>query len=360
MVRFIHLSDVHLGRQPDIDKVWSEQRAGEIETAFESVINICNMREIDLLLIAGDLFDAPPTVKLLDRLNALFSRLQKTRTVIISGANDYIAPDSEAFGYRFNANAVLLPPGKPSRVYFEDLNVCVTGMSYGSPTCSKRVLERLEPGRVDAYNILLGYGGDREHMPFSKDVILEKGFNYVALGGKHKPTYVVRNRMAFSGSLEPLGPKELGKHGYIYGEVSGNGVNHIAFINAAQRLYVELPVQLTPELSSSDIRRLVEQKLIGAGPQNIYHILLEGFIGSEVEINLSELIRRYNVSELTDHTAYSYDLMELSAENEGNILAELMGELSREDSLVREDIRERAKRYALIAMLNSEKIKHVS
>lgn len=50
----------------------------------------------------------------------------------------------------------------------------------------------MRPGKPDAYNILLGHGGDMEHMPFSKEHVAKLGFQYVALGHMHKPAHILK------------------------------------------------------------------------------------------------------------------------------------------------------------------------
>jgi len=329
--RFIHIADVHMGAKPDPGRVWSEKRQGELEKAFDNIINICNMREIDLLLIAGDLYDAPPTYQELKKLDAKLSRMHRTQTVIVAGASDHIGEDAAARSFEFRSNTV----------------------SYARPEYTERLLERMEPGRVDAYNILLGYGGDKTHMPFSKDTLLEKGFNYIALGRRHQPTYVVKNRMAFAGSPEPLSPKEIGKHGYIYGEVSDLGENHIVFVSASLRNYIDKTYEITPEFTASGIRSMVEQDIIDTGSQHIYSLTLNGQTSGSVEINLSELVRRFNINEVTDNTSYSYDTEELMRENRDNLAYDLFERLSDEESPVKEDTRERAKMYGLTALFAS-------
>ena len=353
MFRFIHIADVHMGARPDPGKVWSDSRMTELEKSFDSVINICNMRQIDLLLIAGDLYDAPPTLRELRLLDAKLSRLHHTETVICAGSSDYIGPDAPARNYEFNSNTVLLPPGKPGRVFIEDINVCVTGMSYEKPEYTERLLERMEPGRVDAYNILLGSGGDKLHMPFSRNALLEKGYNYIALGRRHQPTYVVKNRMAFAGSLEPLSERETGKHGFIFGEVNDQGENHIVFVSASMRSYINKTYELTPDNTAAEIRALVERDILETGSQNIYKLLLKGKINGNVEINLSELVRRFRILDVEDQTSFSYDVEELTKENNENLIRELLDRLSDEDSPLEEKTRERAKEYGMAALLAS-------
>ena len=59
-VNFIHIADTHLGMQPDPGKHWSKKRAEELWDTFRTVIQICNEKLVDLLLISGDLFHHRP------------------------------------------------------------------------------------------------------------------------------------------------------------------------------------------------------------------------------------------------------------------------------------------------------------
>lgn len=56
MIRFIHLSDVHLGAVPDRGCPWSHEREEEIWETFRRVIVGIRKNPVDLLFIAGDLF----------------------------------------------------------------------------------------------------------------------------------------------------------------------------------------------------------------------------------------------------------------------------------------------------------------
>ncbi len=60
MIRFIHLSDVHLGAVPDRGCPWSHEREEEIWETFRRVIVGIRKNPVDLLFIAGDLFHRQP------------------------------------------------------------------------------------------------------------------------------------------------------------------------------------------------------------------------------------------------------------------------------------------------------------
>ena len=130
-MRFIHIADVHLGAVPDKDKSWSKERADEIESTFDRLLAVAEERKVDLLLIAGDLFHAQPSLQDLKSLDYKLSKLTNTRTIMIAGNHDYISKGSPAESYEFTSNTVLMPADTFSNAYLDDINVCVTGFSFG-------------------------------------------------------------------------------------------------------------------------------------------------------------------------------------------------------------------------------------
>ena len=55
-MNFIQIADVHLGAAPEAGRRDGGQREREIWDSFYRVIDICEEKQIDLLLIAVDLF----------------------------------------------------------------------------------------------------------------------------------------------------------------------------------------------------------------------------------------------------------------------------------------------------------------
>ncbi|MFR9099839.1 MAG: metallophosphoesterase family protein [Anaerostipes hadrus] len=76
--------------------IWKDQRTRDQET-FQRVIDHANKQQVDLLLIAGDLFDQPPTQQELREVDYLLSRLNHTRTVLIAGNHDHLEPHDVFF-----------------------------------------------------------------------------------------------------------------------------------------------------------------------------------------------------------------------------------------------------------------------
>jgi len=86
MVRFAHISDVHLGG-------WKQQPLQDLNfQSFKNAIDICIKKKLDFVLIAGDLFDsAYPGIEVLKETFAEFKRLKESQIpcFIIAGSHDY-------------------------------------------------------------------------------------------------------------------------------------------------------------------------------------------------------------------------------------------------------------------------------
>jgi len=86
MVRFAHISDVHLGG-------WKQNELQELNFAsFEQAVEKCINSKLDFILISGDLFDsAYPPIEILKRTFAEFKKLKDSKIpcYIIAGSHDY-------------------------------------------------------------------------------------------------------------------------------------------------------------------------------------------------------------------------------------------------------------------------------
>lgn len=86
MVRFAHISDVHLGG-------WKQQPLQDLNLqSFKRVIDKCIESKLEFVLIVGDLFDsAYPSIEILKETFAEFRRLKEAKIpcFIIAGSHDY-------------------------------------------------------------------------------------------------------------------------------------------------------------------------------------------------------------------------------------------------------------------------------
>ncbi len=337
-MKFVHISDVYLGAQPDPGREWSETRKKELYESFDRIVKICVEEKAGLLMIAGNLFCDQPTVEDLADIDERLLKLDKTRTVILCGSRDYMGPDSAYRNFVFKSKTVVLPGGKTSNAYLKGINTCVTGFSYEKPEYKEAVIDEISPGREDAINILLACGGDQMHMPFDRKKLARKGFDYVALGGSLKPAHILKDRMAYSGSLEPLSHKDTGRHGYILGEVEDGKVS-IKWVPCNKRSYVNLSIDVSSGISDEGLRDAIVERVRKLGFDNIYTITYTGLVDARPDINLKKISERYNIYEVIDKTVLRGDIENAAAQHSGDLVGAFCranAELSDVDDVTKE------------------------
>ena len=358
-MEFIHIADVHLGMAPDAGFPWSEVREKEIWDTFEKVIMEIRRRKTDLLLIAGDLFHRQPLARELKEVGYLFEQIPDTRVVLIAGNHDYLKRDSNYLKYKWPSNVTGLFGASCQVCYLEDINTYVYGMSYTGREITEPVYNQNFPGgsrnlereHEGANHILLAHGGDEKHIPIQFRQLGETDFNYIALGHIHKPQILIENKMAYSGSLEPLDKNHTGAHGFIRGTIH-NGVTKIQFEPFASRNYVKLPVQVTPDTTVLSLRRQITQTLTQTGKNNIYQILLEGQREADTDFLSGHIEDLGNIVEICDRTEPEYDFMELQKQYSGTVLGEYISRFT-EGNIPLDPVREKALYLGVQALLEA-------
>lgn len=314
-MKFIHIADVHWGARPEKNSSFGIMRENEIKETFQKVIAYANKHQTDVLLIAGDLFDKRPTKQELREVDYLLSELINTKTVVIAGNHDHLSLQDEFYQYRWNSEVYLLDGREKNYIHFKDLDTTIYGISYWSNQISEPVYDKMKPKDLDAFSILLAHGGDESHIPINKDILKWSGFDYIALGHIHKPEIIFEDLMAYAGSLEPLDHTETGSHGFIEGEISEEK-QQIEFIPFAKRMYTQVEVTITEEMSAPEIKDRVQTELSYRGKENIYEVILTGSIDPEIELDFDDIKEDYLISDLVYDTKSRWDYDQLSEEND--------------------------------------------
>jgi exonuclease SbcD len=193
-LRILHTADVHLESDIFISGARAEQIRQDLRKAFAAVIELANHRQVDLLLIAGDLFDSN---RVTDGGMA-FARDQIARAqmpvVLIPGNHD--AHDENSVYLSFarggipeNLSLILDPQGQTFE--FHRLQARVWGRAMREHSAAYRPLRGLPAPANGWWNIALAHGLFTEDddglrsSPISAAEIADSGYDYVALGHVH-------------------------------------------------------------------------------------------------------------------------------------------------------------------------------
>lgn len=319
-MKFFHISDVHLGAMPDQGFPWSEMRRREIWKSFRDLIQKASEKQIDLLLIAGDLFHRQPLMREIKEIQSLFSLIPQTKVVLIAGEHDYLRPDSCYLKFQWSPNVFLMNTKECSGVYFPDLNTEVYGLSYYEKEITEPLYDGISPQNNGCFHILLAHGGDETHIPIDRKMLAKSGFDYVAMGHLHKSQTVADRQAYYSGALEPLGKSDLGPHGYIEGDVDEYGRLRIRFVPWAKREYLILSVTSTEKFTDQDLQNQVTEAINKRGRQHFYRILIDGVRDPAVRFDLEGCRKLGNVAEILDRTTPVYNFRKLLLQNGNNLI----------------------------------------
>lgn len=318
-MKFIHIADVHLGASPDAGSAYSSTRAEELWESLSAVLDVCEEEEVDLLLIAGDLFHRQPLLRELKELDFLFSKLTFTQVVFIVGNHDYMKPDSYYRNYEWSPNVHGLLSQEMDHILFERMDTCVYGFSYYSREILEARYDNAKAQKLAGHEILLAHGGDSKHIPITERNLRQLGYDYIALGHIHKPQKLSQDTIVYAGALEPIDKNDTGGHGYVMGEITEEGTK-IEFITSAKREYKHLEIPVEEKMTNGALKEVVDVLLQKEGAENLYKLMLMGYRDPDIVFDVEGLEEIGNVLEVVDNTKPSFDFDVLYQENKGNIL----------------------------------------
>ena len=350
-MKFIHIADLHLGAEPDAGRAYSQNRSQELWETLQSVLEVCEEEQTDLLLIAGDIFHGQPLRRELKELNYYFAELTHTKVVLIAGNHDYIRKDSYYRTFQWNENVIPLFGRELEYVEFPELRTAVYGLSYYSREIREPLYESAFAGGIQEYEILLAHGGDEKHCPFRVKKLEESGFDYIALGHIHKPQILIRDNAAYAGALEPVDRNDLGDHGYIEGHLE-NGRLKTNFVPFACRSYEQILLMLREDSTQASLEDMLKADLANKGRMNIYRIVIQGTRAPELLL-LPERLKSFGyVTEVLDESKPSYDLEALQKKYSGTLIGDYISYFLEKD---RNAVEEKALYYGLQALLETSR-----
>ena len=225
MLRLLHTADVHLGaRHADLGDRAATQRERQF-AAFVATIDLALGEKVDLVLIAGDLFDSNVQPKRsVERAASQLQRLvdARIRLVIAPGTHDvydrasiYRAYDLAAMAGAVGSDLVtVLDPDHPD-VHLKSLDVVVHGRCFATKRAPHSPLEGLDTSKDDRatwhvglLHAALAIEGktDGDEVVITTEEIAATHLDYLALGHWHSMTKgkAGRTTYAYSGAPEPI------------------------------------------------------------------------------------------------------------------------------------------------------------
>lgn len=228
-LRILHTADIHLGLdqfQPVADSDLNTQLDDLHYSIFSGVIDKALELEVDLFLIAGDLFDSNRIPDFtVEFAIAELARLQ-CPAIILPGNHDCYDDTSVYSRFDFShalKNLKVISDPKGETLEYPEMDTAIWGCALIEHDMKNRPLAGLPINKDARWQIGLGHGfffndgvtPERSSPIFASD-IKSSGVNYVALGHCHVFTDVSQGDVAafYSGApISSWGP--TGRDGYV-------------------------------------------------------------------------------------------------------------------------------------------------
>lgn len=357
MIRWIHGADFHLDapfRALPPDK--AARRRREQRELLERLGALAQDRQVDLVLLSGDLLDGENTYyETAQTLSRVLGRM-RARVFISPGNHDPYTARSLYASMTWPGNVHIFRNPAVEAVELPELGCVVYGSAFIGPTREDGPLNGFSAPADGRLHLMCVHGDVSgkagRYGPIDPREIGESRLSYLALGHIHArrgPEKLGSTVWAYPGCPEGRGFDETGVKGVLYGEAQGESLR-MAFVPLCLRRYEILKVDASADFASA---------LPAHAEQDIYRIILTGESGLE-GLNLKPLeeiaARFFYSAELRDETRVARNLWGRAGEDTlaGLFLRRMAAR--RDESMEKEDsaLVEQAVRFAMAALENGE------
>ena len=328
-IRLMHVADVHLGSEVATVPEKQEARKKELLRTFRRITQLCKEEKMDLLLIAGDLFEGANVDPQITASVKTYLAEVPARVFISPGNHDYVAMDSPYAEEDWPDNVTIFR-GKMERVVLEDLKTAVYGAGFESTYVRKSLFDKALPVDKKYLNLCVVHGDlvsenqGSDYHGITPSVLSGSGMDYVALGHIHLRSPIEKagsTWYAYPGCPEGRGFDELGEKGVYMGTISKEKMD-LQFRPLSQRMYLIEEMDLSEVQNEIEAEKkilaLLKERYGESYEKHFYRIRVKGTMNRDqtipwknVELALKEEL--YFVK-LVDETRMAVDYEEMARE----------------------------------------------
>lgn len=353
-MKLLHFADCHLDSPfSGISSAEGDVRRAELRESFVSAIELAKERNVDIILISGDIFDRPFCTA--STKGAVFEALAAAgRPVVISPGNHDPYVKGCAYADRsLPENVFVFSSEELGRFDFDDLGVSVFGYAFTSGSYDRDPLADGVPLSDTNLNILCAHSdmrsGFSKYAPMTPSEISRAGFVYAALGHVHNPPAPQRIgscTIAYSGFLQGRSFDELGEGGAYLVDIDREtlAVSTERVILSKLRYEIERLDITGCERDTeviSKITKLIAER--GWGKNTALRVILEGaipsaYVPSQKKIAAAGALSVLPLLEIKDDTSPLLDLeyLEKDITVRGEFYRALKSQLTSDDPAERE------------------------
>ncbi|VDG98822.1 exonuclease subunit SbcD [Lysinibacillus sphaericus] len=259
MIRFLHTADLHLDSPFKGITDMPISRLTELRestfAAYEKLIQYAEKSNPDFVLIVGDIYDGEDrSLRAQMRFVKGLERLQQASIpVFISyGNHDHLGGRWTRFEIPDNVT-VFGPEVETSELIVRGQRIRIHGFSYKERHIKEAMIGHYpkanrELGTIDIGMLHGSIAGEETHAvyaPFTKEALIEKGYQYWALGHIHK-RQLLHNEppIVYPGNLQGRHRNEQGVKGFYEVELEEN-VASLTFVPTSVLVFDEIEIDCT-------------------------------------------------------------------------------------------------------------------
>jgi len=319
-VKIIHCSDLHLDSklETNLTTVQALQRNHEILHTFSRMVKFAVEKGVDVILIAGDLFDTERTRGI--TTDFILDTIASAPTIdflYLRGNHD---ESKQAFAGRSLPGN--LKTFTETWTYFQYNSIVIAGIEINQENYEK--LYQSLTLQQDYVNFVVMHGQEstKPGIGFICTPLLQgKNIDYLALGHIHsykEERLDRRGIYCYSGCFEGRGFDECGEKGFVLIKIIGKKVTP-EFIPFSTRTLVEVPVNITELTTVSEIQSQIEKASSGVSSDNLVKFVLQGSYTLETQKDFRFLLpilqNQYFFAKIIDESKlaisvddYKYDI----------------------------------------------------
>lgn len=357
MLKFIHAADFHLDSA--FGALSARQAAARRQESRDlgfRLSNYVNQNDIDLVLLAGDLFDSSSAFRETKEQLAEALGQMRTEVFIAPGNHDWYGPAWQSVNWPDNVHIF-----KESTLTAAELprwNLVIHGAAFTAAEQAAGLLSGFTAPQDGKRHIGLLHGEidstEQRYNTIRKEEIAASGLAYLALGHIHKRMEPLRcgtTLCAWPGCIEGRGFDELGEKGFYEGTLDDAGHVSLRFVPFARRRYEIVEVDVTEK----NPRAAIEEALPADTTAHLYRILLTGETGEggvDAAALREALSDRFYALDVRDHTRMAEDVWQRADEDSlrGLFLRELRAKWNAARTEEEREMVNRAARFGLAAL----------
>ena len=356
-IKILHAADFHLDSAfAGLSGEQAKLRRRESRQLLERLLNYVNQNDVQIVLLAGDLFDGATSYR--ETIETLIDALasMSARVFIAPGNHDFYAARSPYATLRWPENVHIFKTREIERVELPELGCAVYGAAFTDAAQETSLLDGFTAPDDGLTHLMVLHGdltaAEARYDPVTREQIAASNLDYLALGHTHKFGGVEtagRTAYAYSGCPEGRGFDELDDKGFLCGTVEHGEVD-IKFVPFAKRHYRILRVDVTDQKPEDALQSAMPE----TAAFDLCRVIFTGETdehGVDIKVIQERFAPDFFHLELRDETRMRQDIWGHAQEDSlrGLFLRELRGQYETADEAGRRRV-ERAARFGLAAL----------